>query len=206
MDIMRRVLARVTRAFDEGVTIARAQGVAAVWRWLCRSLWHRSSTRLYAGGPGQGECLPPDGILIRRFTDANRDQAMSDIGAAGAGEDVRFLSQGAVCYLAYDRKVPVAVGWSFSSSRLLKRARLDDGLYLCGFHVVKAARGRGLYPLLLRTMVAEAGGRICYADVDPRNNASIRGLEKAEFRELGTLHVCSLAGIILRCKLVPAME
>ena len=168
-------------------------------------LWKRSSSVLYRRTTVSEDIPVPEGVRIVRVDPDRPDVPLGDILAAGAGSDVRYLKQGATCYLAYLDDAPVSLGWAFPGSYLLRRARLErDAMYLGGFHTIEAARGRGLYPLLLKFMCANQGvqERICYVDAEPDNHASLRGIEKAGFHKVGFLKAHVLAGIILRCRIV----
>jgi len=209
----------------------RSKGVRVGLLELKNKLWHRSCSLLYVRCGG-ADVVMPESIRIRTIIADERQMALSDILAAGAGTDIRFFDSGAICYLAYQNDQPVGLGWMFRDSYLLQKilasaassplegedrgegfftpvpasnSSVQMSVYLAGFHVIESARGQGIYPLLLNVMCrdAMACGATCYVDVASGNQASIRGIEKAGFLRVGELRTAVIAGIIIRCKIAP---
>lgn len=81
----------------------------------------------------------------------------------------------------------VCFGWVTRGPRWIGGVRMalrPDRVFLFNFHTVAAHRGRGLYPALLRAIRGVlASARVAEAiiDVNVRNVASAKGIEKAGF-------------------------
>lgn len=218
---LRQTLKCRAAVFREGMFARAATGLVTLWRLrqsagmqatfarIRHSIWHRSRTVLFESGPIRSEVALPQGMHVVKIRRDDRAIPLEDIEKAGAGTDIVNLNRGAICYLAYRLTMPVGLGWMFMQSYLLDRlGYAGKALYLAGYHVVPSARGQGIYPLLLKTMVydAAARGMVCLVDASPDNQPSIRGIEKAGFRRLGTLDVLIVCGTILRATLVQAPD
>lgn len=188
--------------------LGRVSGVRQVVQRVRAALWRRTTTLVFEAGADRtqtGVSLPPD-LRIVRIQPGDPSAPLNDILASGAGDDILNLERGATCYLAYQRDVPVGLGWMFKDSYFLHRTGLGkEAFYLAGYHVVESARGQGLYPLLLRVMARDAAlqGKSCFVDASPANRPSIRGIEKAGFGRVGTLRCLVVGGMILRADLTP---
>lgn len=92
----------------------------------------------------------------------------------------------------------VTFGWVTQSNRSIGATKLLDApgrLYFYNFHTLKEYRGRGLYPALLlsmRQILSEEGASEFIIDVNTRNTASTRGVEKAGFEAIAEITFLSV--------------
>jgi len=170
------------------------------------ALWRRTHTVIFAAERSQKPVPLTPGLRIVKVHPGDPNIPVEDIRKAGAGDDFGNLARGAICYLAYEGKTPVGLGWMFKDSYLLARIGFaGSASYLAGYHVVEAARRRGIYTVLLKVMAHDVAsqGKTPMVDASPDNMPSIRGIEKAGFRKTGTLNCLVIAGMIVRAVLTP---
>jgi len=175
--------------------------------YIRRRLFASSSMLLYKGVAGEG-CEPPNGTSVIAIPPRDISSHMDDLRAVGAESDIGNAVRGAACYIAYINATPVAAGWLFSKSRLLKRLHYPEGsTYLGGFVTHPDHRGIGLYPLLLRVMGQSVeAGAVCVVETSSTNVPSQRGLVKAGFQLVGTVRRVVVAGIMVKCELERGFE
>ncbi len=199
-----RFLWQGLRSVGHGTTIgAFFTGV----RFLRQRLLCVRETILYIRATDKPSTIePPADIRITPVALDDPD-ALTKLLATGTGWSVRnFGRKGATAYLATFQGMPVAAGWLFEKSPLLTRLRMDhDVVYLGEFEVLPQFRGRGIYPAMLEAMCSDIRGRCAraYAETEPGNLASRRGLEKAGFCVAGRLRTVIVAGMLVRCRLTP---
>lgn len=61
----------------------------------------------------------------------------------------------------------------------------NKSLHIGPCYTLEKYRGKGYYPLLLKFIMGQSKNRTFYMIVDKKNIASIRGIEKAEFKKIG---------------------
>lgn len=193
--------ASVLRRAARDLRAGNARGAA---RDLARRVCSWSRSLLYVREAGAIEVDAPSALRIECIRAAEFGPRRQDLERAGALPDAELFDRGAACYLAWWQGQPAGCGWRYARSRLLERLGLAPGaVYAGNFHVREEARGRGIYPALLRQMCRdEAGAGVrMYVQTSRSNHASRRGLEKAGFRCIGELRVLVLAGCIVHCRI-----
>ena len=200
---------QVMRTLRAAAAAARERGPRAACDVLLTRVFSRSRTYLYQRAAGGPVASAPQDLRIVRLDPEQRAACLSDLVRAGAGPELGLLRADTIGYLAYWHGAPVGSGWRYPHSRLLRRLRQpQSAAYLGGFYVLPEARGRGIYPALLRTMCCDAGAPsvLCFAQTSLDNLSSQRGLTKAGFERLGELRVLVLAGLIVACRLRGAAD
>ncbi|MEX2174058.1 MAG: hypothetical protein WD872_06830 [Pirellulaceae bacterium] len=99
--------------------------------------------------------------------------------------------------------VGVAIRWRFTASPLFRPLGYDPAItiYLGGYHMCDAFRGRGLYPYLVQRMFADTPAASCaIAETSQGNALSQRGLTKAGFVRRGLIHRTTVGGSLLGCR------
>lgn len=194
---------QLVRAFS---ALVSRDGFRAAWEVFRERIYRRSASLFFRCATLPGAVVSPPELTIEVIDSTSAKSLRSDLMEAGAGDDFRLFERGAVCYLARWSGLPAGAGWCFRESYLLRRARCGKSArYLAAFQVAEVFRGRGIYTHLLRRMLADVFAQkgVAYIDTTSDNLASRRGIEKAGFTCLGTLHTTLLLGVIIRCRLVP---
>lgn len=125
------------------------------------------------------------------------DRAMlSALAGLPPGEVGARLASGHTPYAAFLTGEPVAYGWSASVEAEIGgflRFRLPPGeRYLWDFATLPHARGRGVYPRLIRAIVrGEGEAERFWIAHEAGNTASAKGIARAGFRPAGELRFLS---------------
>ena len=163
--------------------------IRGVFWWLLR----RNRLTILAASPEDSDPTEPAGfsrVRIGPGAPASRP-GLVRAGHAGRGGGARFGGAPAADGDEFfgwmiDGRV-VSFGWVTYRDRRIGPVPLKDApgrVFLYNFYTLDVHRGRDLYPALLRTMRRELGreGAIEFIiDVNDRNVASARGIEKAGF-------------------------
>lgn len=152
--------------------------------------------------------LPPlAGFSAERVDDGQLIARLVEVGAA----EVRALvHQRHLLYVARIETALAGYGWSAAGYAEIGELRLSFTLaprnrYLWGFATLPAWRGRGVYPRLLRAILAAemADADHFWIGHEPGNTASARGILKAGFRRVGDLYFLPDGGLGLLADGVP---
>jgi len=183
------------------VNFPRANMLTRLGRALAwRTFWRTQIVIFRAGPLDEPHRIPPALSLLRIAADDD-NHGIPESAMAAAGEDPnlvadRFRNSDQFFAWQLGGSVP-AFGWITEGPRIIGACLLPrhpGRLYLYNFHTDPAFRGRGLYPQLLlaiRESVAPENKTDLVIDVNARNTASLRGVEKAGFRQLGqTSSIC----------------
>ena len=132
-----------------------------------------------------------------------RELSINDIGkmleimyVSRAGLQKRFL-RGERCFAVMDNDKIMGFFWAQFGLKCLKELRLRFNLapnqtWMYNAITVKAARGQGLYPNIIRYMakvLSDSGIEQAFVDVKMSNVASCRGLEKAGFTRVAIINM-----------------
>jgi hypothetical protein len=219
-----------TSCLEKGVWVGLGELRGKLWHRSCSILYMKKgggeivipeSIRIVTVTTAERQAFQPD-ILA---AGAGSDVRFFDSGATCylAYQDIRPVGLGWMFRDSYLLKKVIGYRLSVIGNTTNNQQRMTDnrpegvpnnqqpttknsppkGAYLAGFHVVEAARGQGLYPLLLNVMSCDAAvqGMASYVDVAPGNQASLRGIEKAGFGRVGELRTVAVAGMIIRCEI-----
>jgi hypothetical protein len=130
---------------------------------------------------------PPDLHLnIEELTAANTDKMFEVMYVSRAGLLKRF-SRGERCFVVLENGKIISFFWAQFHIRDIDELHLQFNLspnqaWMYNAITVKAARGRGLYPNIIRYMartLLNSGIDEAFVDVSPKNTASLNGLRKA---------------------------
>lgn len=133
---------------------------------------------------------------IKELTTADINKMLEVMYVSRAGLQGRF-SRGDRCFAVLDNDKIVSYFWAQFGLRDLCELHLKFNLspnqaWMYNAVTVKIARGRGLYPDLIRHMakvLLQSGINESFIDVDLRNRSSIRGLEKAGCTRVILIHM-----------------
>ena len=162
-----------------------------------RTLW-LTEIRVFAARP-TAAALPPCARdcfrRLRGLSDDHLRQAESAMAAAGepAGLVADRFRQGDEFIALQKDQTLVAFGWLTHGERTIGSTRLPPHpgrVFLYNFHTLAQCRGCGHYPCLLRSLRASlAAQRVSelIIDVNARNTASLRGVEKGGFTHIATI-------------------
>lgn len=170
-------------------------GAAFVLRLLAR--WQRTIIFEKPIATPTPESRTPSVLRITQFDRDNYHEYRDLLSECGLNRDPGFLAEGAEGFVAWAGDEPLGVGWRFHHSIFLERGKYPRGsVYLGGYFVVPAARGRGVYPILLRAMseFEAPAGAVAIAETATNNHASQSGLIKAGFVRRGILTTISIFG------------
>jgi hypothetical protein len=149
---------------------------------------------VFRRGDSFDELSAPDGCRLERLM-IGGDLEVAEAAMRSVGEDpgqvVQRLAQGDQFFGWMERGRIASFGWVTFQNRLIGPAALRDAdgrAFLYNFHTVESHRGRGLYPSLLlhlcQVLVGE-GHQELIIEVNRRNTASVRGITKAGFQQVG---------------------
>ncbi|MEX2176392.1 MAG: hypothetical protein WD872_18660 [Pirellulaceae bacterium] len=198
-------LQKIGRVLSEAAAQRRARGSGAAARFFLRHVYSRSTMVLFESREKQLRLSLPASLDVVSVSAAERAAYSQAIDEAGAGSDVSNFDRGATAWLILADNVGVAVGWRFTASPLFRPLGYDPAttIYLGGYHVLDAYRGRGLYPYLVQRMFADTPAASCaIAETSQGNASSQRGLTKAGFTCRGLIHRTTVGGSLLGCRLV----
>ena len=201
------LIRRASRAAGDAVDLIRERGWRIGLRYMARRLWRVSRTFILERPAARsgGAAIPP-GTRIVKLDAKNWQPRAQDLRAVEVGTDLRYFRAGAWCYLVYRDETPVAVGWAFPESSLLRRLGYPAwAIYVGGFAVRQEFRGQGIYGVLLDHMCRDAAGTwgVVVAQASVANEASLQGLAKAGFIRVGRLTATVFAGMMPYCRLEP---
>jgi RimJ/RimL family protein N-acetyltransferase len=123
-----------------------------------------------------------------------RDESLIATLMDSDAESIRErFDQGHQPWLARIEGEPAGWGWVAGSQAAIGELGITLTLrpgdrYLWDFATPRSWRGRGVYPALLQAILAEEGAARYWIGHDVGNTASARGIVKAGFREVGTVH------------------
>lgn len=141
----------------------------------------------------ESEPAYPEGFSLLRVTGsaAVAYQDLAEEAMRSAGEPDGLVTQrfahGDVFFGWMVEGRVVSFGWVTYRNRVVGSVRLAEApgrAFLYNFHTLEAYRGRGLYPALLlamRSILGRESMNEFIIDVNVRNSASARGIEKAGF-------------------------
>lgn len=139
------------------------------------------------------------GFMASRVDD---DSPFARIGAAEVAEARAHIRAGNRLYLARLGAASVGYGWCATEAASIGELRLSFTLparnrYLWGFVTLAEWRGRGIYPQLLRAILAAELGAAdrFWIGHEPGNVASSRGILKAGFRRVGDIYFLPGGGL-----------
>ena len=190
-----------TRWFRATLLVLHEEGPTAVARYAARRAYLHQRFFLYERRLTADEAIPlPAGLTsVRSATPAERNallHAREDFAAASYWE---VIQPDAECYVGLDGYRIVSVHWLSSTEESNMLVELEPGDFVIGPCVTAAShRGRGIYPAMIRAVCAQRyrqGQRRAYMVVNVHNSPSIRGIEKAGFRRVGTADLRRLAGL-----------
>jgi hypothetical protein len=156
-----------------------------MWRAAVRPLYE-SATHYIVKLDLKSAVAPNPNRDIKELTTADINKMLEVMYVSCAGLQERF-SRGDRCFAVLDNDKIVSYFWAQFGLRDVYELRLKFNLppnqaWMYNAVTVKIARGRGLYPDLIRYMakaLLQSGINESFIDVDSRNRSSIRGLEKA---------------------------
>jgi len=175
-------------------------GVGSLVRSGLRRLWLRECYVVYVR-PLVDEAAvtsPSGSITVRRATASDRAQLARCTEDLGAAQYWDALDPDAECYLGWDEDRIVAVHWVSTTHETNGLVTLEPGDCVIGPCVTAPiSRGRGIYPMMLSAICRDRrmqGQRRAYMVVNVDNHASIRGIEKAGFRQIQRKTLTRLLG------------
>ena len=142
----------------------------------------------------RGDPLPPlapvPGLTTAPGEDERLVARLSGIGEGAVRERVR---RGHRPWLARIAGEPAGWGWVAAGEAGIPELGVAFTLspgdrYLWDFVTLPSWRGRGVYPALLRAILAQEGAERFWIGHDRGNAASARGIAKAGFREVGAAY------------------
>ena len=143
------------------------------------------------------------GLFIRELTDADIEEMKLVMYVSSYCLRQRF-QKGDRCFAVLDGNNILSFFWAEFNFKDLHE--LHIGLDLSSHQVwmynavtIKSARGRNLYPNVIRYMAKvfyKEGIREAYIDVDPKNHASVRGLEKVGCKQVARVHMRKTLSLI----------
>jgi RimJ/RimL family protein N-acetyltransferase len=144
---------------------------------------------------GGGDTPTATGLAVRWATGADAQRYESDVGTEPAASFAARLTRCTGCFLIVERDrilhstwVTQAGAWTRELRRFVCPPAGDA--YVYESFTRPEARGRGLYPLALRAVCAEAARtsvRRVWVGVEDRNVASLRAVTKAGFEIAATV-------------------
>jgi RimJ/RimL family protein N-acetyltransferase len=134
---------------------------------------------------------PDPNLTIEELSVADINEMLDVMYVSRAGLEKRF-GWGDRCFAVIDKNKFISYFWAQFGLRDIRELHLKFELssswaWMYNAITVKTARGRGLYPNIIRYMakaLSQSGIEECFIDVDPKNIPSIRGLEKAGCRKV----------------------
>ena len=137
---------------------------------------------------------PDPDLNTKELTIADLDKMLQIMYVSRTGLEERF-SRGDRCFATIEKDKIVNSFWAqFGLNDLcelhLKFILGPTQTWMYNALTVKSARGRGLYPNIIRYMakvLLESGIEEAFIDVDPKNISSIRGLEKAGYTRVALI-------------------
>jgi GNAT superfamily N-acetyltransferase len=191
--------------------ILARDGVGALARRGVRRLWLRERYLVYVRPlvDEAGHTSPPGPVSVRRASAPERADLARCTDDLGAAQYWDVLDPGAECYLGWDGDRIVAVHWVSTTHETNGLVTLEPGDCVIGPCVTTPAyRGRGIYPMMLSAICRDRrtqGQRRAYMVVNVDNHASVRGIEKAGFRQTQRMTLTRVLGW-QRVGAVPAWE
>jgi RimJ/RimL family protein N-acetyltransferase len=176
--------------------------VARVVRALARRTVRRTEVLVLRAEGLVDRPVPPTDVSLLRLQGADaRAATAAAMRMAGDRPDLvdQMLAQGDEFFgwQAPDRTI-VSFGWARFRGRSIGPVAFSDRsgrTFLYNFHTLPAWRGRNLYPNLISQMrwaLTAGGAREFIIDVNARNAASRRGIEKAGFVLVATVSYLTL--------------
>lgn len=173
---------------------------------LSRRIVRRTRVTVLGGPTLSAEFAVPEGCRLVRF-DRNAsaeeerqvERAMQAVGES-AGLVRPRLARGDEFVGWQQNDDILCFGWICYRERLVGPVRLIDApgrVFLYNFQTRADCRGRRLYPALLgalRTLLGREGMREIFGEVNVRNVASARGVDRAGFGPVGEIAYVTLAG------------
>ena len=131
------------------------------------------------------------GVTFREATTADRHRYARDIGTDSESSFRSRLSEDTRCFLVDDGTLLVHASWVTTERAWTRELATylsppDGDAYIYESFTRPEARGRGIYPYVLRNIVswtAEHGLRRAWVAVEAHNHPSIRSVTKAGFDE-----------------------
>jgi ribosomal protein S18 acetylase RimI-like enzyme len=127
-------------------------------------------------------------LNIKELTAADIDKMLEVMYVSRTGLQKRF-SRGERCFAVLDNGKIISFFWAQFCIRNIRELHLQFNLrpnqaWMYNAITVKTARGRGLYPNIIRYMarvLQDSGIDEAFVDVKPNNTASVNGLKKAGY-------------------------
>lgn len=156
-----------------------------LWRAAVKPLYESTSRCIVRLNP-QSAADPDPNLDIRELATDDINKMLEVMYVSRAGLQKRF-SRGERCFAVLDNGKIVSYFWAQFGLKDFCKLHLEFNLHpnqvwMYNAITVKTARGRGLYPNIIRYMakaLIESGISEAFIDVDPNNISSMRGLEKA---------------------------
>jgi ribosomal protein S18 acetylase RimI-like enzyme len=136
-----------------------------------------------------------DGLTFKRATPEDADRFARDIGTDTASTFRARLSDRTRCYLVFEGDTILHSSWVTKAAAWTRELRayvqppLGDA-YIYESFTRAQARGRGIYPFALRSIVADLAGddtKHAWVAAEADNPASIKAITKAGFEEAFTI-------------------
>jgi len=83
------------------------------------------------------------------------------------------------CYAVFENDRLAHISWVYKNNLLLRQLGYDHNYYTMGSYTDPAYRGKGIFSVILNSMMRDYADKRFLGFVDPSNEVSIKGLVKA---------------------------